>query len=88
MTEREVMVQALRSCSNSQCGTCLYRGNGIACKKKLLAAAADELDTGFSRTDPWLPGEYFRRLGMTWRSVPRMLWTVVGSWTPMWPKAT
>lgn len=51
MTEREIMVQALRSCSRAQCSDCLYRGNGIACKKKLMAAAADELEGGISRSD-------------------------------------
>lgn len=51
MTERKTMVQALRSCSRRQCGNCLYRGEGIACKQKLMDAAADELDTGFSRSD-------------------------------------
>lgn len=51
MTEREIMVQALRSCSRAQCGDCFYQGNGIACKKKLMAAAADELEGGISRAD-------------------------------------
>lgn len=51
MAERDTLIQALRSCSRHQCGNCLFRGEGIACKQKLMEAAADELDTGFSRAD-------------------------------------
>lgn len=51
MSEREILVQALRSCGKSQCGSCYYRGNGIACRQKLLEAAADELDIGLTKAD-------------------------------------
>ena len=44
MTEKEAIIQALRSCARRNCGECLYRGKGIGCKYILMADAAECLE--------------------------------------------
>lgn len=51
MDNRSAIAQALILCSRGKCSACLYRGQGIACRKKLQADAAEALTGGLTQRD-------------------------------------
>ena len=49
MNDRSAIIQALTSCSRGACSSCLYRGQGTSCRKKLMADAAEALTADYTR---------------------------------------